>query len=71
MNKAKLDLKYEDGTEKNIILEKVIEINVPNYNEICFRETKDKTWIMTITNSMLKEESLLADDFLQVSKIES
>jgi len=66
---AALTLRFDDGTEKVIELEKAIELDLgPRAKKsLEFRETSKGSWIMTFTSTLM-EGRKLAKDFLSVSK---
>lgn len=67
-NRAKLTITFEDGSTKEIVMEKAIEIKVPEQQEICFRPDKNGNWSMIYYTDTF-EGKKLAIDFLTVNKI--
>ena len=67
-DRAKLTITFEDGSTKEIIMEKAIELKVPGQQEICFRPDKKGNWSMIYYTDTF-EGNKLAVDFLKVSKI--
>lgn len=66
MKKAKLTVYFDDGTSKDIVLEKAIEIDTAGKQELSFRETA-KGWVMTFTKSILDGKKL-GKKFIECSK---
>ena len=67
--KALLTLNFANSLPTEIIIEKVIELDVPDHgrNEISFRQTA-KGWVMAVSRPLLMK-GLLAEEFLSVRKI--
>jgi hypothetical protein len=53
---ATLKIEFEDGTSKEIVLNKAIEINIGSDRKqsIEFRETKNGEWVMAFTSPVLE-----------------
>lgn len=63
---ATLSIKFEDGSEKQIIISKVIEMNLSadRKQSICFNQTNSGEWVMafsklTFENKKLKNLTLM------------
>lgn len=54
---AVLCLRFDDGSVKNITIDKAIEINTSGKQELSFRET-NKGWVMAFTKSILEGHKL-------------
>lgn len=63
---ATLKLNFDDGSSKEIILTKAIEIDTNGKQEISFRETP-KGWVMAFTKSV-KDGKMFAKEILTVEK---
>lgn len=66
--KAKLTLSFDDGTTKEIIIDRVLQFDVPGASIGFNQQPKDGTWYMHFKTGLF-EGKKLADDFLTVSKI--
>jgi hypothetical protein len=53
---ATLQIKFDDGTTEDIILQKAIELDIgeDRKQSIEFRETKNGQWVMTFTKPIFK-----------------
>lgn len=51
---ATLEINYEDGSKETILLEKVIELQLPDDRpkSLSFNQTTKGTWLMTITKNL-------------------
>lgn len=60
MKTATLTLNFEDGTHKDIILSKAIELRIGEERKqsLEFRETKNGEWVMAYTSPLLEGKSL-------------
>ncbi len=56
----KLTLTFEDGTFREIVLKKAIEINLTGEHKqsLEFRETKSGEWIMSFTKSLFGDKKI-------------
>lgn len=64
---ALLTISFDDGTTKQIVVDKAIEVDTSStQQELSFRRTK-KGWVMAFTKSLLDGKKL-ANDFLTASK---
>jgi hypothetical protein len=63
---ATLTLNFTDGTSKEILIDRVIEIDTPGKQEISFRETP-KGWVMAFTKSV-KDGKMFAENTLKLTK---
>lgn len=55
---ATLQIQFEDGTTKDILLNKAIEMKVGSERKqsIEFRETKDGEWVMAFTSPIFESK---------------